>query len=191
MNSLQKTKLKLAGKSLLKVLVSPLYFILAVFVTLLTVGVILWSLNVELLGYILFEAPITFSEKISFFSYIYESIFTTYSSIQSVGLVVFAVLSGINTSLLVYVVRGKGFKDIPKKSGTGAMIFGVLSGGCIACGTSLLTPLLASVGATSTVLLGDIAGILIFIGSALLFYSIFRLSLIAASVLAKNKQIDK
>lgn len=67
----------------------------------------------------------------------------------------------------------------------------LLSGGCAACGTSLLAPLIASAGAVGAPLLRDLGAIFNWLGSLLLIYSIYKLSLLVQSFRAAqliNKQ---
>ena len=184
---LLKTKLKISALSIMGVFRSWKYVTLAIVATLTISGLVLWSLNLELLKYIVFEAPISFLDKLDFFTYGYRSVFTTYNSAQSVGLILLSVLFGINTAIFVYVIRRQGFKSVPKKSGIGAFGLAIVSGGCVACGTSLVAPLLATFGATSSVFLRDLSTILNWLGSILLLYSIYKLSHIVATIQAKEK----
>ena len=143
---------------------------------------ILWSLNLDLVRYIVFDAPISFLDKIRFFSETYRDIFTTYDSLQALGIIVFSLLFGLNIVLLAYVWKHQGLKNIPKKSGIGGMLMAVLAGGCVACGTSLLAPLLATFGATSSAFLRDLSVWLSWGGSVLIIFSIYKLGQIAASL---------
>ncbi len=149
-------------------------------------SLVIWSLNLELVGYILFEAPITLADKLQFFGSTYRDIFTTYESNQALGIVIFSVLFGINIAMLVFVLKNQGFKDIPKKSGFGGTIFAVLSGGCVACGTSLLAPIAATFGATSGAFLRELALWLNWASSILIIYSIYKLGQLVATIKAKK-----
>lgn len=171
-----KIKFKIVKNALKKVFSNPKYIMLALLANFFMMGIIIWSLNLELLSYILFQAPIGFFDKIEFFLYGYQSLFTTYDNILSLGIIVFTFLFGVNIAMLTYVVRRIGFKAVPKKSGGGAFIFAILGGGCIACGTSLIAPLLVSFGAVSAPLFRDLGAIFNFIGSILIIYSIYKVS---------------
>lgn len=172
-----KVRISFALKALGHVFIRPKYLLLSIFSSILMIGFILWSLNLDLLVYIIFNAPISILDKVEFFIYGYQSLFTTLDSVLSLGIIVFGILFGINLSLIVYVIRNIGYKNIPKKSGGGAFIFAILGGGCIACGTSILAPLLASLGAVgSSALMRDLGAIFNWLGSILLVYSIFKLT---------------
>jgi len=75
-------KLKISLRPAIKVFARPSYILLAVVGTLLASGLILWSLSLDLLRYIIFEAPVSVSIKISFFYDTYKSIYTTFDSIH-------------------------------------------------------------------------------------------------------------
>lgn len=180
-------QLKITASSVLHVLKHPSYIALSLISTIMMGGLIIWSLNLELLRYIFFESPLTLWEKIDFYFAGYRGLFSTLDSMLSLGIIVFTVLFGINLALMVFVIKRQGLKAVPKKSGGGAFIFAVLGGGCVACGTSLLAPLLASLGAVSTPLIRDLGAILNWLGSILLIYSIIKLSLLVKTVIVANK----
>lgn len=189
MKTTLKLKTRITLQAITHVLRLPRYIVLAATSTLLMAGLIIWSLNLDLLRYILFEAPLTAYDKFEFFAYGYQSLFTTYNSALSLGIIVFTLLFGINIAMLTFAIRREGLASIPKKSGGGAFIFAILGGGCIACGTSLLAPLVASAGAASAPLLRDLGAIFNWLGSLLLIYSIYKLSLIVQS--AKSTQLTR
>ncbi len=177
-------RLRAATDGLIFVVSKPLYVFIAVFGVLLASSIILWSLNLELVGYILFEAPIGFADKINFFAGTYRDIFITYNSLHALGITVFSLLFGINIMLLLFVIINKRFSSVPKKSGFGGTILAVIAGGCVACGTSLLSPLLATFGASSTIFLRDLSLWLNWIASLLMLYSIYRLASATVSIKA-------
>ncbi|PJE65192.1 hypothetical protein COU91_03080 [Candidatus Saccharibacteria bacterium CG10_big_fil_rev_8_21_14_0_10_47_8] len=175
-------KLKISLRSALKVFRRPAYIVLALLTTLVASGSILWSLNLDLLRYIIFEAPISALAKVDFFFDIYKGVYTDFSSAQSTLVVIFSVLFGINLALLVFVLKHRGFKAIPKKSGAGGFALAIIGGGCIACGTSLIAPLLATFGASATPLIRDLATVFTFIGSLLIIYSIYKLGAVCSYI---------
>lgn len=170
-----KIRLKNSARGLLVFAKKPHYIVFAAISSFLISGLIVWSLNFELVRYILLEAPISSADKIRFFWDTQLSIYTTYSSAQANGIILFSILFGINISLILYVLRNKSFKDIPKKSGGTGLLFAVLSGGCIACGTSILAPILITIGATSSIAVAQISLWINWLGSILVLYSIYKL----------------
>lgn len=171
-----KLKARITLNAMFTVLKKPRYIVIMNLAILFMAGAIVWSLNLDLLRYILLEAPLSSYDKLSFFSYTYESLFTTFDSAQSLGIVVFSLLFGINASLFVYVIRRRGFKAVPKKSSGTAFTLAILGGGCVACGTSLIAPLLATFGATSGVLVRELGAVFMWVGSILTIYSIYKLA---------------
>ena len=186
-NKLKRTKLKLSLRSTLRVISLPKYLLVSILTSFFMAGLIIWSLNLDLLAYIFFQAPISSFEKIRFFLDGYTSIATNITNAQSSGIALFSTLFGINMALIIYVLRRRGLKVIPKKSGSGAFALAILSGGCFACGTSLLAPLLATLGATSGSFVRGLGTLFNWLGSILLVYSIYKLSHIAATIQAKEK----
>lgn len=175
-----------ALKGMIHVLKQPKYIAGAIIGAFLSSSLVIWSLNLDLVKYIIFEAPITLADKLRFFGTTYNDIFTTYESNQALGILIFAVLFGINISMLIFVLKNKGFKEIPKKSGFGGTVFAVLSGGCVACGTSLLAPIAATFGATSGAFLRDLSIWLNWVASILIIYSIYKLGQLVAAIKASS-----
>lgn len=171
-----KIKITIIVDALRLLFTKPVYIIMAILTTLLMAGLIIWSLNFSLISYILFDSPLNILEKIEFFGYGYQSLFKEIGDIQSLGIIIFSSLFGINLSLLISVIKKYGVANVPKKSGSSAFILAILSGGCLACGTSLLTPLLLTLGVTSTALLHQLSSILIILGSFIVIYSIYKTS---------------
>lgn len=184
--SLQLLKLKISLRSALWVFRYPTYILIAFIGAFLVSGLIVWSLNLSLVKYIIFEAPLNFLQKIDFFSDAFRGIYSTYNSIQGTGIILFSILFGINLALLVYVLRNRGFESIPKKSGIGGFAAAIIGGGCIACGTSIIAPIIATSGAASTAFLTELSAILSWLGSILIAYSIYKLGAVCSYIIASK-----
>jgi len=188
---LQSTALKVAvsAKAFVKLFYNPGYILLVVVGALLSASLVIWSLNLDLARYILLELDgVSMATRLqTIFWDPYISIFTTLESFQALGIVMFSTLFGFNTAILVYVLKNQGLSNIPKKSSFGGTVSAVLAGGCVACGTSVLAPLMATFGATSGVFLRDLSTWLNWAASILIIYSIYKLGLLAATVQAKRK----
>jgi cbb3-type cytochrome oxidase subunit 3 len=150
-------------------------------------GAVLWSLNIGLLGFVLFEAPLTLIQKLEFLLNIYGSIATNYASFQALTITIFSVLFGFNIATLVYVFR-RGQRNVWRSKGSGgSVMFAALGGGCAACGTAVITPLLGALGASaSSALVSSIGNIALLIAIALTLYSIYSLGQRAASLQAQE-----
>ncbi len=181
MNSLKlplKIKLKLAFVNTVKIVFKkPLYTIFAFFCAFLMLTVIIWSLNYELVGYIITNPDMSFAQKLRFFSYGYEALFTSFDNFLSVSVIALSFLFGINLAVLTYSLRRKTASARATGTSGLAATLGILSSGCAACGTSLLGPLLATFGATSLTAVHNIGAAFSLLGSALLLYSIYKITL--------------
>lgn len=147
-------------------------------------GVILWSLNIGTLWYVLVQAPISLDMKLRFYVYGYQSLFRTYDSGLSLGIIVVSVLAGINAVMLVRVLQSRrraAGAGRHAASGGLAVLLAVFGSSCIACGTSLVAPVLATLGASSLTAAHRISSLMLWGSSALLAYSIYRLGLLAGA----------
>jgi hypothetical protein len=183
------TKVKIVFRSIFYVLRKPIYLMWFFLGVVFMVGSIVWSLNLDLVSYILFEAPLGLFEKLEFFLYTYESIFLSYDSLMAMGIVTLSLLFGINLVMVIFVLKNREVVEkLPKKSGLGAFAIAVASGGCIACGTSIFIPLLAFLGVgTSTVFIRNFGVWLMWLGSIMLVYSIYKMGALASTIIARKK----
>ena len=193
-------KLKVSLKAVSKVFIRPWYLLGAFVGSFIASSLVVWATNLDLVRHIIFELNVAFSVKLSLFWSNYIDLYSRYNenfdrefihieSAQEFGTILFSILFGLNIALLVYVLKNQGFKNLPKKSSFGGTVFAVLAGGCVACGTSILAPLAATVfGVTSGAFLRDLAVWLNWGASVLIAYSIYKLGLLAATAQAKKMQ---
>jgi hypothetical protein len=179
-----KLKLQISGLAIIKVFSDIRYVGLAIFAGFLTTTFIVWSLNLSLAQFIIFDAPLSFFEKLSFFAETNVGIYTTYGNAQTTSILIFSVLFGINVSLLTFVIKNQGLSRIPKKASAAGFGAAILGGGCIACGTSILAPIAATLGAGLTPFIQNLTVYLNIIGSLLILWSIYKLGQLCAFVFA-------
>lgn len=177
-----KLKFSISARSAAKVFKNPLYILMAIGGAIVSGGFILWSLNLDLVRYIVFKAPLSALEKLDFFFSAYIDIYSVYSGVQGTGIILFSILFGINLALLVFVLKHSGFKAIPKKSGIGGFLLAIIGGGCIVCGTSIVAPLIVTLGVTSVSFVRDLASVFNWLGSALIMYSIYKLGCVISFI---------
>lgn len=176
-----KLKLQLSARNVIMTLARPTNLLVALLIGFAMLSIIIWWLNFDLIGYILFQSPLSPGSKLRFLGYSYEALFTSYDSLLSISIFLLSLLFGINTILLWRALKQRAAGAKTARLGGFAAVLGVLSGGCAACGTSLIAPVLASVGATSAA--AQSAGMFFnFLGSVLLLYSIYRLGLMLPAV---------
>ncbi len=162
-----------------------MYILFALTMSFITLGIILWSLNLELLWYIVAQSPLNPFQKLEFVFDIYGGIASNYQSLQAMVMVLFAGLFGINAAILLYVVRGGQKQALKSGSSVGGLTAAVIGGGCIACGTSIITPVIASFGATATIGLNNTIGLIVnLIGIVFICYSLIGLGQRAATISA-------
>lgn len=163
----------------------PLYLVLTIILTALIFGLLLWLFNLSLLGYVLFQAPFSLAERASFILGVYGSVFTNFDAPQAVALFLFALLFGINLTMIVFIFRSRGkVLKASKKTGL-SLVLAIIASGCAACGTSILTPILVSIGAGGSLALSREIGIVIsYLSLLLVVYSIYSLGAAVANTLA-------
>lgn len=180
-----RLRLRVIAGGLREVLAYPSYLLIAFAGLLLGLGAALWALNTDLLRFVLFESGVSAGLKIEFFFGVYQSLFSEIGSLQSLVLVIFGVLFGINLALLVFVLKRR-FRQQKSLKGSAASVPGLLlatiGGGCAACGTSLLAPLFATFGITSAGFIRDFGLVAAILGIVLISYSAAKLSEQAAAL---------
>lgn len=170
----------------------PRYALVFIAMSALSLGLVLWSLNIGLLGYVLFEAPLSLLQKLGFLLDIYGSIATNYASGQAMTITLFSILFGLNITVLLYVSRRGQREVLRSKQSGGSMFFAVLGGGCAACGTALIGPLLGTFGASvSSAAIADIGIAALAFAIILTLYSLFGLGQKAATAQATQRQQER
>lgn len=183
------TRVAISFRGVVGVLRRPKYAAAFVATSVLSMGVVLWSLNIGLLGYVLFDAPLSLLQKMRFLVDIYGSIATNYASGQAMTITLFSILFGLNITVLIYVFRRGQREVLRSKQSGGSMFFAVLGGGCAACGTALIGPLLGTLGASaSSALVADIGVAAMALAIILTLYSLFGLGQKAATAQATERQ---
>lgn len=156
-------RIQLSLTSLIKLLYfKPVYLLLAIGVSVVFYEFIFWFLNLGLLQYLLSSPYLTIQDKFSMLTGSYTGIFTLPLSPLALILFVVSIFQGISVSALVYSIRqersvNRSFlKDFGGTGVAGAL--SVLGLGCAACGTSLVTPILTFLFATSSVAVAEEVG---------------------------------
>lgn len=157
----------------------PQYITIAAIVSVAVFVFSTWLQNLKLLGFVLGSSA-SISTKTSLLASMVGSIATNFTVFSASYTVAIAVLFGINIALVVYFfVRRKDF--FQQSRAAGGSIFGLVAGmlgvGCAACGTLVIAPLLALVGAAGLVIYlpfgGEEFGL---IGVVVLMVSIYSIS---------------
>lgn len=183
-----RIRLKVSFRGLISVLKRPSYSIIVYIGFWLTLALLVWITNWRLLIDYTFSDTHTLTDKLIFFVSGYNSLITNYSPLSASILVVFAILTGINAAMLMFVVT-KSYKDA-LSSGTKNVVSiaaAAVGAGCAACGTSFLAPVLAGASGTLSITLTMTIGIVAnIIGLILILYSLYSLGIQAATLIAKD-----
>ena len=156
----------------------PVYLVLALAIAIVFYELIFWSLNLGLAGYLLTAPFLGISERLAIFTSSFTSLFTQPTSTLGMLLLLVSLLQGISLSMLIYTIR---YERQQARSFMGAFggaglagILSVLGLGCAACGTSLVTPLLTFLFATSSIAaaekVGEVAALLALVVAIITLY---------------------
>lgn len=190
--SLLTLKVKTSLTNVIRVLARPKYLIVGVLAGFFILGVILWSLNFDLLKFIVFDSNLPLNEKFSFFTSVYKGIFVSAGRLPALTMIIFAILFAVNTACVLFVLRNRDEESALHKSTVAGLGLAIVGGGCIACGTSVLAPILIGVGAGSaSTFLSEIGVYINIIASGFLIWSIYRLGLNIGTILARQQQTTK
>lgn len=140
----------------------PKYLVLALVVSVLFYQLVFWFLNLGLASYLFTNPYLSIGDKLALVVGSYTDLFSPpYSrlglTLLLVSFVQGAVIAGLTYCMVSARQQQQRFgKEI---SGVGAVgVFSVFGLGCAACGTSLVTPILALFTATSSVALAEAIG---------------------------------
>lgn len=140
----------------------PQYLLLAAISSFLFYELIFWFLNLGLAHYLFVSPYLSLSDKLGIVIGSYAGVFAYPLSGLAVTLFIVSTLQGISISAIVYTIRreresNKGM--VKNLGGTGiAALLSVLGLGCAACGSSLVTPILTFLFASSSVALAETVG---------------------------------
>jgi len=153
------------------------YLTLAVVIAFIVFTLAVWLPNFKIIIQVVASSTASIADKWNILAGLFGSIKTNFTLVSASYTIAIAILFGINIAMIVYYMRRN--KQISKKAGTVSASFGgVISGffgiGCAACGTLVLGPLLALIGAGGLIALLPFGGQEFgFIGVGLLGFSIF------------------
>lgn len=141
----------------------PEYLLLAAVSSFLFYELIFWFLNMGLAQYLFTSPYLTIFDKVGVVVGSYAGVLTYPFSGLGVALFLVSIIQGATISSIVYMIRRdrKTNKETLRNlRGTGLVgLLSVLGLGCAACGTSLVTPILTFLFASSSVALAEVVGI--------------------------------
>jgi hypothetical protein len=143
---------RLLGRTLRLVLSIPVYALLAVVAGLIALSVFVLSQNVALVSFAL-SGQIGLEGSLTILLELYPFVGGSYTILQGIGLLVLAVLTGVDVAFVVYHVREHGITAREGGGSAVAVVLGILGAGCAACGSAVLVGLLSLFGATGVLTL--------------------------------------
>lgn len=140
-------------RSLLKILSSLNYALLATITSFVVFTGAVWFPNIKLIGEIITTESISFVDTLIFLWSLYGSVATNFTSISLTYTILISLLFGVQVMLLTHYISRVRVKDTVKMgkigvAGVGGLIAGTFGIGCAACGTFILTSTLTLFGAT-------------------------------------------
>lgn len=181
-------KLRTSFRSVKTICTKPAYISLALITAFLFMQLILWSTNFSLARYIVFTDAISAPDKLSFFASSTFDVFTSISRLSNVLLVLVSLLQGVVIASLVYVIRFNRSVDTKIVGGSVfATVLATIGLGCVACGTSLLVPIVAIFASSSAaVITKSLTTPVMILSIFVAMFSLYKVGLQAASVLAQE-----
>ena len=139
-------------RALGRVLARPAYFFVALIASFLILGTLAWLFKLDALFYVFTIPFLSVGEKFNYFFSPYVNSFSFFFKDPVVASrLIFSALAGTCWATYLYVRQQSPTKV---RGGLSGMTVALVSSTCIACGTSLLSPVLLALGAGSSVLIG-------------------------------------
>lgn len=183
------TKLQLSLKSIAKVLLNWRYSMIAAFFAVVFINLLYWLLNMSLFWLFITTDVLSPIEKVDLLSSTILSYISSLPFWQAFVIVALSAVQGIVISTLIYVIKSQNKVDKKALSGTTLAGFvGMLSVGCVSCGTSIVAPIIGLFASGASASLSEaIHKVAIVIGLIIALYALYTVGLSAANVQAKSK----
>lgn len=149
---------RLLGRTVRLVLSIPAYAVLALVASLVALSLFVFSQNVELVSFAL-SGQVGFGDGLTILLELYPFVGGSFTPIQGIGLVLVAVLAGVDIAFVTYHLREHGLSVKEGGGSAAGVVLGVLGAGCAACGSAILVGLLSLVGATGLLTLLPFEGL--------------------------------
>lgn len=152
------------------VIASPrVYGAVAIFVVMLLV--LQWLFNIQELRYVLLrDNNLTLLGKVEYMTEAFINIFRYANAFTPISMIIIAALQAMAISLLLLLRKiGRSSKNA-SASQLGTLFVAVVGAGCVACGGSLLTPILAAVASGVSLALAEQIGSIVLVLAIILSY---------------------
>ena len=154
--ALLSTKLKLSAKNIGWLLSSWKYAVLAAVVAVVFFELIFWLFNASTFWTIMVSSGVSVSEKFNVLLSPFEAIGQASGVWLLSMMVILALLQGVSIAALAYVIRRQKKIDDKLVGGSSLItLLAIVGLGCPACGTSLITPIVALFVSSSAVAVSE------------------------------------
>lgn len=183
------TKLQLSVRTIGWVLTQWRYALLATAFAILFFELIYWLFNLSVLTTILTSGNVTPLEKLEVLASPVQAIASAEGMTTALLILILAIIQGINLAVLTYTIKHQPKVDQKLVGGSTVVTFlAVLGLGCPACGTSLITPIVAVFVSGSAVAVSEkIATIVTPIALLVALYGMYVVGLRAATIRAQQQ----
>lgn len=172
--------IKLALLAIGKVIAKPRFLVIAVLAAFIMLAILVWLFNIGLFLFVIKSDVLSFAEKLGFFGSSFTGIFKNLDDYRALAMVAVSVLTGVNFAVLMFVLRSTA--KAKTKGGKGVLV-ALLGSGCVACGGSILSPLLAQLGSAASIAVSQSIGVIAYSAALMLIaYSLYGLGLSAAHI---------
>ena len=137
------------------------YLALLLVLTVSTSFVFTWFFSLDVILYVI-NSGVSLGQKALFFIGSITSVYGDIFSLHSMVFVAFSVIFASNIMLLVYLSR-RGADESEQKLSNSTMGAGLVGAGCVACGGSVITPVLSMLGIGATAQLSQTISLVAFI----------------------------
>jgi hypothetical protein len=190
--ALLQLKAKLAAKTVGAIMAQPQYALMAMLAAWLFFELVYWMFNMSALQAVLASSSVSPGDKVAVLASPFTAIFAASGMFVGAMMVLLAIIQGINIAVLAYIMSQQ--RTINAKAVSGGSLVGILALvglGCPACGTSLVTPIVAMVASGSAVAVAEsitriALPVALVAGVAGLYYA----GLQAANVRALREQVE-
>jgi len=137
---------RLVGRTVRLVLGIPAYALLAVVFGLLALTLFSFAQNLTLVGFAL-TSPLPLESRLVILAELYPFVGTIFGTVDGVGVLLVAVLTGIDLAMVTYHLREHGLSAGSSGGSAVGVFLGILGAGCAACGSAILLGVLSLFGA--------------------------------------------
>lgn len=147
----RRDDLRLVGRTVRHVLSGPLYAVLALvasFVTLLTIVV---AQNVSLVRDLVVFGPLPLDARAEILLFMLPFVGRGTDALTGTGMIVTSLLVGVNLSMLGYHLNEQGLSLVHSSGSVTGVVLGTMGAGCAACGAAISSAILGLFGAAGII----------------------------------------